>query len=175
MRVLEIGSIVEINDKKGIIVDVPKGSNNNYSVWCEEGLSFAPESMLSNLGRKITFKECMTAAGLILSPSPHVDIKGIIENQKKRMKGNPEELTVLTYIAIQHILPDGTIDEDMPEYTRIHDIIVFLRNNYGVYYADGSRETIRKTAIKWLLEEDLIESNSLPKQSPRFGYRQKNR
>ena len=34
------------------------------------------------------------------------------------------------------------------EYLRIHDIIESIKDNYGVYYAENTRETIRKQAIQ---------------------------
>lgn len=84
---------------------------------------------------------------------------------------SPNRLTKLTYLAIAHILPDGTKDASCPEYMRIADILEFININYGESYKTGTRETIRKTAVKELLHKGMICDNKLKKQSPKFGYK----
>lgn len=84
---------------------------------------------------------------------------------------SPNRLTKLTYLATAHILPDGTKDASCPEYMRIADILEFININYGESYKTGTRETIRKTAVKELLHKGMICDNKLKKQSPKFGYK----
>lgn len=54
---------------------------------------------------------------------------------------------------------------------RIHDIIIFIRNNYGIDYAENSRETIRKQAIHPFRTAAIIEDNGMATNSPNYRYR----
>ncbi len=57
------------------------------------------------------------------------------------------------------------------EWLRIHDVIVFTRDNYGVQYAENSRETIRKQAMHHFRNAAFIEDNGLSTNSPNYKYR----
>jgi hypothetical protein len=54
---------------------------------------------------------------------------------------------------------------------RIHDIIVFIRENYGIAYAENSRETFRKQALHHFRNAALIEDNGKATNSPNYRYR----
>lgn len=54
---------------------------------------------------------------------------------------------------------------------RIHDIIVFLGDWYEVFYAENSRETIRKQAIHHYRTAAFIEDNGKATNSPNYRYR----
>ena len=48
------------------------------------------------------------------------------------------------------------------EWTRIHDILAFLRKNYrGARYAENSRETFRKQAMHHFRTAAIIEDNGM--------------
>lgn len=57
------------------------------------------------------------------------------------------------------------------EWIRIHDIIQFVSANYGVTYAENSRETIRKQALHNFRIAALIEDNGQATNSPNYRYR----
>lgn len=57
------------------------------------------------------------------------------------------------------------------EWLRIHDVIVFTRDNYDVQYAENSRETIRKQAMHHFRNAAFIEDNGLSTNSPNYKYR----
>lgn len=57
------------------------------------------------------------------------------------------------------------------EWIRIHDIIIYLREAYGVIYAENSRETIRKQALHHFRNAALIEDNGKSTNSPNYRYR----
>lgn len=57
------------------------------------------------------------------------------------------------------------------EWIRIHDIIRFISDNYGVIYAENSRETFRKQAMHPFRTAALIEDNGMPTNSPNYRYR----
>ena len=54
---------------------------------------------------------------------------------------------------------------------RIHDIIVFISENYGIAYAENSRETFRKQAIHHFRNAAFIEDNGKATNSPNYRYR----
>ena len=57
------------------------------------------------------------------------------------------------------------------EWIRIHDIIRFIADNYGVIYAENSRETFRKQAMHPFRTAALIEDNGMSTNSPNYRYR----
>ena len=57
------------------------------------------------------------------------------------------------------------------DWIRIHDIITFIKDNYGIAYAENSRETFRKQAIHHFRNAAFIEDNSKATNSPNYRYR----
>lgn len=57
------------------------------------------------------------------------------------------------------------------EWIRIHDIIEFISANYGIAYAENSRETFRKQAIHHFRNAAFIEDNGKATNSPNYRYR----
>lgn len=57
------------------------------------------------------------------------------------------------------------------DWMRIHDIIAFIGENYGVTYAENSRETFRKQAMHPFRTAALIEDNGKATNSPDYRYR----
>ena len=57
------------------------------------------------------------------------------------------------------------------EWIRIHDILQFTRDNYGVSYAENSRETFRKQAMHKFRDAALTEDNGKATNSPNYRYR----
>jgi hypothetical protein len=56
-------------------------------------------------------------------------------------------------------------------WVRIHDIIQFSRQQYGVDYAENTRETIRKQALHHFRRAALAEDNGKATNSPNYRYR----
>lgn len=54
---------------------------------------------------------------------------------------------------------------------RIHDVIAFASDNYGIIYAENSRETIRKQAMHHFRNAAFIEDNGKATNSPNYRYR----
>lgn len=57
------------------------------------------------------------------------------------------------------------------EWIRIHDIIVYTKQVYGIAYAENSRETFRKQAMHHFRNAAFIEDNGLATNSPNYRYR----
>ena len=54
---------------------------------------------------------------------------------------------------------------------RIHDVISYTKENYGVSYAENSRETFRKQAMHHFRNAAFIEDNGKATNSPNYRYR----
>lgn len=54
---------------------------------------------------------------------------------------------------------------------RIHDVITYIKENYGVTYAENSRETFRKQAMHHFRNAAFIEDNGEVTNSPNYRYR----
>lgn len=57
------------------------------------------------------------------------------------------------------------------KWIRIHDVIAFIREFYGVSYAENSRETFRKQAMHHFRNAAFIEDNGKATNSPNYRYR----
>ncbi len=57
------------------------------------------------------------------------------------------------------------------EWIRIHDILQFTGENYGVHYAENSRETFRKQAMHQFRDAAISEDNGKATNSPNYRYR----
>lgn len=80
-------------------------------------------------------------------------------------------LCCLTLLAMAKLGKDTPCYEATNEWTRIHDVIVFIADNYGVIYAENSRETFRKQAMHPFRTAALIEDNGKATNSPNYRYR----
>ena len=57
------------------------------------------------------------------------------------------------------------------DWLRIHDILVFTKEQYKTTYAENSRETFRKQALHHFRNAAFIEDNGLATNSPNYRYR----
>lgn len=57
------------------------------------------------------------------------------------------------------------------EWIRIHDILLFTKEKYGIVYAENSRETFRKQAMHHFRNAAIIEDNGKATNSPNYRYR----
>lgn len=91
------------------------------------------------------------------------------------MIGMPEkqqaDICVYTLLAMANIKEQNKWEEATNEWVRIHDIIQFTKENYGVSYAENSRETFRKQALHHFRTAVLIEDNGKATNSPNYRYR----
>lgn len=91
------------------------------------------------------------------------------------MIGMPEkqqaDICVYTLLAMANVKEQNKWKEATNEWVRIHDIIQFTKANYGVSYAENSRETFRKQALHHFRTAALIEDNGKATNSPNYRYR----
>lgn len=77
-------------------------------------------------------------------------------------------LTLLAMAKLKKGMPWNGATND---WIRIHDVIAFIAENYGVIYAENSRETFRKQAMHPFRTAALIEDNGKATNSPNYRYR----
>ena len=82
-----------------------------------------------------------------------------------------KDLCALALLAMAGIKPDDSWKTATNEWIRIHDIIAFIGQHYGISYAENSRETFRKQAMHRFRTAALIEDNGKATNSPNYRYR----
>lgn len=80
-------------------------------------------------------------------------------------------LCCLTLLAMASINKDSSFQNATNNWIRIHDVISFIGKEYGVFYAENSRETFRKQAMHHFRNAAIIEDNGKATNSPNYRYR----
>ena len=80
-------------------------------------------------------------------------------------------LCCLALLAMAKLKKDTPCSQATNDWMRIHDIMFFIGENYGVTYAENSRETFRKQAMHPFRTAALIEDNGKATNSPNYRYR----
>ncbi len=80
-------------------------------------------------------------------------------------------LCALTMLGLASLKKRDSFKKASNEWIRIHDLIQFINENYGVNYAENSRETFRKQAMHHFRNAALIEDNGKATNSPNYCYR----
>ena len=80
-------------------------------------------------------------------------------------------LCCLSLLAMANIKKDSSFQDATNNWIRIHDVISFIGDEYGVIYAENSRETFRKQAMHHFRTAAIIEDNGKATNSPNYRYR----
>lgn len=81
------------------------------------------------------------------------------------------DMCCYTFLALLNLSENDPWRRAENQWIRIHDIIKFINQAYGVVYAENSRETIRKVALHNFRNAALIEDNGKATNSPAYRYR----
>ena len=82
------------------------------------------------------------------------------------------DICCYSLLALLHLTASSAWSSATNEWTRIHDILAFLRKSYrGARYAENSRETFRKEALHHFRTAAIIEDNGTATNSPNYRYR----
>ena len=81
------------------------------------------------------------------------------------------DLCCYTLLAMVGLGENAIWSSAANEWIRIHGIIAFIRENYGIAYAENSRETIRKQAMHHFRNAAIAEDNGRATNSPNYCYR----
>lgn len=89
-------------------------------------------------------------------------------------RGQQNERSALTLLAITRLREDSDWTEAVQQPIIIHDIMDFVRENYGKDYAENSRETIRRQTIHQFEQAGMVIRNidnpERPTNSPKTNY-----
>lgn len=80
-------------------------------------------------------------------------------------------LCCLTLLAMAGVKKEDAFEKATNNWIRIHDVITFIADEYGVFYAENSRETFRKQAMHHFRTAAIIEDNGKATNSPNYRYR----
>lgn len=81
------------------------------------------------------------------------------------------DLCCFTLLAMADINEQDEWFDATSSWIRIHDVIAYTKENYGVAYAENSRETFRKQAMHHFRNAAFIEDNGKATNSPNYRYR----
>jgi len=95
------------------------------------------------------------------------DILSALEVPAKQQNG----MCCYVLLAMASITENQCWANATNNWIRIHDVIAFASDNYGVTYAENSRETIRKQAMHHFRNAAFIEDNGKATNSPNYRYR----
>lgn len=80
------------------------------------------------------------------------------------------DLCCFVLLAMANIKDQDLWASATNNWMRIHDVIAYTKENYGVSYAENSRETFRKQAIHHFRNAAFIEDNGKATNSPNYRY-----
>lgn len=80
------------------------------------------------------------------------------------------DMCCYVFLAMCNMTEETAWSNACSSWTRIHDIMQFISNNYGIYYAENSRETLRKQAIHNFRNAAIVEDNNMATNSPNYKY-----
>lgn len=81
------------------------------------------------------------------------------------------DLCCLVLLAMANISEEDAWSDATNDWIRIHDVMTYIKNHYGIAYAENSRETIRKQAMHHFRNAAFIEDNGKATNSPNYRYR----
>jgi hypothetical protein len=89
--------------------------------------------------------------------------------------GQPvSRLGALTLLALVQVGPAQAWSEAQRKSLRLHDILVWINAQYGVQYAENTRESLRRDVIAPMVQASILEHNpeepNLPPNHPRNHY-----
>lgn len=89
-------------------------------------------------------------------------------------RAQQNERSSLTFLAVLDLKKNTPWVEAKKRIIRIHDILVFIRQNYKKKYAENTRETIRRQTLHQFEQAGIVERNSddplRPTNSPNTVY-----
>lgn len=94
-----------------------------------------------------------------------------ILNQLKVPQKQQSDLCGYVILAMADIKKNDEWGNATNQWIRIHDVIRYIREFYGISYAENSRETFRKQAMHHFRNAAFIEDNGKATNSPNYRYR----
>lgn len=89
-------------------------------------------------------------------------------------KAQQNERSALTLLALIDLKENSSWSQSKKRVIRIHDILIFIQENYGKQYAENTRETIRRQTLHQFEQGGIVVRNPdnplRPTNSPRTVY-----
>lgn len=98
------------------------------------------------------------------------EAKEILKKLQEPVK-QQADLCCFVLLAMANIKEQDKWSNATNSWIRIHDVIAYTKENYGVTYAENSRETFRKQAMHHFRNAAFIEDNGKATNSPNYRYR----
>lgn len=86
-------------------------------------------------------------------------------------KAQRNDMCCYVLIALAGIEESEKWTQASNEFMRIHDIRVKIKAGYNVVYAENTRESLRKDAVKPFMQAAFIENYAPATNSPKYSYR----
>ena len=86
-------------------------------------------------------------------------------------KEQRNDMCCYVLIALAGIDEDGKWEQATNKFMRIHDIRVRIKTGYDVEYAENTRESLRKEAVKPFMQAAFVENYAPATNSPKYSYR----
>lgn len=161
------------------VVKFPINKEYEYVVTEQRGLRQQNKiNFIDGLGTDLS--ECVVYGLYVLFNSTLYDsyyriLNGSTQVNSTEVNAMPEkqqtDLCCYTLLAMSNLKENDEWKVATNQWIRIHDIIQFVGVNYGVMYAENSRETFRKQALHHFRTAALIEDNGKATNSPNYRYR----
>jgi len=100
-----------------------------------------------------------------------LDEAKLILDQLGLPKAQTNDMCARVLLALTNIKEDMSWSKASDNLMRVHDIIEYISENQNIKYAENSRETIRKQALKPFINAAMVETNGKSTNSPNFAYR----
>ncbi len=94
------------------------------------------------------------------------EILGALRVPQKQQNG----ICCYVLLAMAGMSEESSWSDATNHWIRIHDILAFISEHYGITYAENSRETFRKEAIHHFRNAAFIEDNGVATNSPKTRY-----
>jgi len=83
-------------------------------------------------------------------------------------------LAAFTVLAFTQVGPEQVWSEAQRKSLRLHDVLVWIGERYGVHYAENTRESLRRDVIAKMVQAGILEHNpdspGLPPNHPKNHY-----
>jgi len=86
-------------------------------------------------------------------------------------KAQKNDMCCYTLLVMAGIKEEDSWAQATNKFVRIHDILQAMKGDYDAVYAENSRETVRKQALRHFLNAAFVESYAPATNSPKYSYR----
>mgnify|MGYP004666262705 CR=1 FL=1 len=86
-------------------------------------------------------------------------------------KAQRNDMCCYTLIVMAGLQEESSWKQATNAFMRIHDILTRIKEDYNYSYAENTRETVRKDAVKPFIQAAFVENYAPATNSPKYSYR----